>query len=146
MGVEPTDTRQGLSLAALPACVPCQASPMGFEPTASTLTGWRALLAAPRGQSSVARVGVEPTASFGLSKGGLPVAYRADTFQFRRLESNQHQRVQSPMSYRLDNPGAISLNQRSSGRRGRTFTSSFKDCRPTISRSPNAEGEGVDPS
>ncbi len=36
---------------------------MGFEPTASTLTGWRALQAAPRGQnvSLVAQVGLEPT-------------------------------------------------------------------------------------
>jgi hypothetical protein len=77
---------------------------MGFEPTFSTLTGWRALLAAPRGQyqplrrwlirrsfallvnvsrpqttseDKLAQVGVEPTASLGLSKGGLPVAYRA---------------------------------------------------------------------
>ncbi len=34
---------------------------MGFEPTASTLTGWRALQAAPRGRcfSSVAQVGLE---------------------------------------------------------------------------------------
>ncbi len=34
-------------------CVPCQivveASPMGFEPTISTLTGWRALRTTPRG-------------------------------------------------------------------------------------------------
>ena len=35
--------------------------------------------AAPRGQC-VAQVGVEPTASLGLSKGGLPVAYRAGLF------------------------------------------------------------------
>ena len=63
----------------MPVCVPCQqASPMGFEPTISTVTGWRALQAAPRGQSSVAQVGVEPTASLVLSEGGLPIAYRAD--------------------------------------------------------------------
>jgi hypothetical protein len=30
-------------------------------------------------------------------------------FQFRGLESNQHQRVQSPMSYRLDDPGISKL-------------------------------------
>ena len=29
--------------------------------------------------------------------------------QFRGLESNQHQRVQSPMSYRLDDPGIAVL-------------------------------------
>ena len=64
-----------LSLAALPVCVPCQqASPMGFEPMISTVTGWRALQAAPRGR-------------------------------LRGMESNQHQRVQSPLSYRLDDPG-----------------------------------------
>ena len=45
---------------------------MGFEPTASTLTGWRALQAAPRGQCLcfvVAQVGLEPTASLVLSQG-----------------------------------------------------------------------------
>jgi hypothetical protein len=31
---------------------PSQASPMGFEPTISTVTGWRALQAAPRGPAS----------------------------------------------------------------------------------------------
>ena len=55
VGVEPTG-REGLSFAALPVCVPrCsalieQASPIGFEPTTSTVTGWRALLAALRGR------------------------------------------------------------------------------------------------
>ena len=42
---------QGLSLAALPVCVPCQqTSSMRFELMTSTVTGWRALQAAPRGQ------------------------------------------------------------------------------------------------
>src|SRR2546429_2165471 len=50
---------------------------MGFEPTFSTVTRWRALQAAPRGRIAVAQVGVEPTASPGLSRGGLPVAYPA---------------------------------------------------------------------
>src|SRR5206468_11571190 len=78
VGIEPTDDHQGLSLAALPVCVPCRrASPMGFEPMISTVTGWRALQTAPRGRVAVAQVGVEPTASLGLSKGGLPIAYRA---------------------------------------------------------------------
>src|SRR5436190_4825512 len=50
VGIEPTNNHQGLSLVALPVCVPCQqASPMGFEPMTSTVTGWRALRAAPRG-------------------------------------------------------------------------------------------------
>ncbi len=85
VGVEPTD-HQGLSLAALPVCVPCRhfhrhsAPPMGFEPTISTLTGWRALRAAPRGRfdSRMAQEGFEPSASLVLSESGLPVAYRAD--------------------------------------------------------------------
>src|SRR5206468_4976917 len=82
VGVEPTG-REGLSFAALPVCVPRylrlikKASPIGFEPTISTVTGWRALLAALRGPVSVAQVGVEPTAALVLSQGGLPVAYRA---------------------------------------------------------------------
>lgn len=88
VGIEPTDHHQGLSLAALPVCVPCQASSMGFEPMTSTVTGRRALLTAPRGQ-------------------------------FRGLESNQHQRVQSPMSYRLDDPG---INKRLETMRRPTFT------------------------
>src|SRR5260221_5694400 len=65
VGVEPTDDHQALSLAALPSLRtvlphPCplpkgegkyRTSPMGFEPMTSTVTGWRALQAAPRGQS-----------------------------------------------------------------------------------------------
>lgn len=48
-----TRTHQDLSLAARPVGVPClisSAPPMGFEPTVSTLTGCRALRAAPRGR------------------------------------------------------------------------------------------------
>ncbi len=52
-----------------------EASPAGFEPAISCVTGRRALQAAPRGQ--VAQVGFEPTASLVLSQGGLPIAYRA---------------------------------------------------------------------
>ena len=81
VGIEPTDIHQGLSLAALPVCVPCQqASPMGFEPMISTLTGWRALQAAPRGRILMAQAGFEPTASLVLSEGGLPIAYWAQAF------------------------------------------------------------------
>ena len=45
----------------------------------STLTGWRALRAAPRGHfdSRMAQEGFEPSASLVLSESGLPVAYRA---------------------------------------------------------------------
>ena len=80
-GFEPA-VHQGLSLAALPDSVPClhfKASPAGFEPAISTVTGSRALQAAPRGRwfVSVAQVGLEPTASLVLSQGGLPIAYRA---------------------------------------------------------------------
>jgi hypothetical protein len=88
----------------------CRASPMGFEPMISTLTGWRALQAAPRGQNAVAQVGVEPTASLVLNEGGAGcLPSQGFSFQFRGLESNQHQRVQSPMSYQLDDPGISAL-------------------------------------
>lgn len=52
---------------------------MGFEPTISTVTGWRALRTAPREDfmNRIAQVGLEPTASLVLSQGGLPIAYRA---------------------------------------------------------------------
>src|SRR5262249_30426172 len=50
-------------------------------PTISTLTGWRALRAAPRGhlvdRIELAQEGFEPSASLVLSESGLPVAYRA---------------------------------------------------------------------
>jgi hypothetical protein len=65
-----------------------QASPVGFEPTISTVTGWRALRAALRGRMSVAQVGIEPTASLVLSQGGLPVAYRAMCLLCPEQESN----------------------------------------------------------
>ena len=103
VGIEPTDDHQGLSLAALPVCVPCRrASPMGFEPTISTLTGWRALQAAPRGQK----------------KWGLAPALTCKTWDFSQVS-----RCLSPFFH-------------ISGRRSRTFMCSFKDRRPTISRSP----------
>ncbi len=80
MGVEPTDDHEGLSFAALPVCAPLltvRASPMGFEPTISCVTGRRALRAAPRGRNRllrVAQVGVEPTASLVQSQASLPTA------------------------------------------------------------------------
>src|SRR5438445_246820 len=50
---------------------------MGFEPTISTLRGWRPLQAGTARVSSthhlsVAQVGLEPTASLVLSESGLP--------------------------------------------------------------------------
>src|SRR5437763_5397646 len=78
VGIEPTIDHQALDLAALPVCVLCQqASPAGFEPAISTVTGWRALRTAPRGRNLLAQVGVEPTASLVLREGGLPIAYQA---------------------------------------------------------------------
>jgi len=65
-----------------------EASPVGFEPTISTVTGWRALRATLRGRVSVAQVGIEPTASLVLSQGGLPVAYRAICLLCPKQESN----------------------------------------------------------
>lgn len=52
-GFEPARL-QGLSLAAVPVRVPCRrpAPLAGFEPATSTLTEWRALLAAPQGRVS----------------------------------------------------------------------------------------------
>lgn len=48
VGVEPTD-HEGLSFAALPIAYRAkQASSMGFEPTISTVTGWRALRCSTR--------------------------------------------------------------------------------------------------
>ncbi len=95
-----TRSHQGLSLAALPICVPCHASysalpdgllfALGRFPgmSSSALDGiWtRDLLrdrqastpgCSTRASVKVAQVGVEPTASLVLSQGGLPVAYRA---------------------------------------------------------------------
>ena len=68
-----TRTIQGLSLAALPVGVPCrhEASSMGFEPTTFSVTGRRALQAAPRGQ-------ILERAAHGVS--GLP-----SYFRFHRL-------------------------------------------------------------
>ena len=73
-------------------CVPChvvEASPMGFEPTISCVTGRRALRCSARTLClSVAQVGVEPgtaprvVASLVLSQDGLPIAYRAGFRQF----------------------------------------------------------------
>ena len=71
MGVEPTNDHQALDLAALPICV-------------------------PRRFIKVAQEGVEPSASLGLSKGGLPVAYRA---KFGEKDSNLHRLVQSRAAY-----------------------------------------------
>ena len=83
---------RGLSSAALPiAYRAVSASSMGFEPTISTVTGWRALRAALRGRDfslPVAQVGIEPTASLVLSQGGLPVAYRAMCLLCPKQESN----------------------------------------------------------
>src|SRR5262245_34128033 len=121
VGVEPTN-REGLSFAALPVCVPRysnlieQASPIGFEPTISTVTGWRALRAALRGRTSVAQVGVEPTASAVLSRGGLPVAYRAMCLLCPKQESNLQTlgfkpsrsaswRIRAPFNQDANSPG-----------------------------------------
>ena len=116
---------------------------MGFEPSISAVTGRRALQATPRGQQ-VAQVGIEPTASPGLSRSGLPVAYRARIISapgvgieptaswFRARRHYQQRLPRNPPSFR---PG---LASQGSGRRGRTFIAWFKARQPTVSRSPRA--------
>jgi hypothetical protein len=80
VGVEPTG-RPGLSRAAFPVCVPCRlrslpAPSMGFEPTASTLTGWRALRTAPRGHGlrSCGPGGIRTPSLLFLRQMALPVS------------------------------------------------------------------------
>ena len=75
-----------------------QASPTGFEPVISCVTGRRALQAAPRGRivsSKVAQVGLEPTASLVLSQSGLPLPTEPMS-QCPRPESNRHPRGFKP--------------------------------------------------
>ena len=93
-----------------------KASPTGFEPVISTLTGWRALQAAPRGRATehacraaserravvtskykkMAQVGLEPTASLVLSQSGLPLPTEPSIHQCPRPESNRHPRGFKP--------------------------------------------------
>lgn len=83
---------------------------MGFEPTTSTVTGWRALRAAPRGQ--VPGAGVEPT-SAGSGPDVLP--------------------VRRPRNLTFPTPPV----RQGSGRRVRTFIAWFKARQPTVSRPPS---------
>jgi hypothetical protein len=81
VGVEPT-THQGLSLAALPVCVPRRpiSAPYGDRTHLRPVDGRTATPVASRGKSplrAVAQVGVEPTAFEVLNPDGLPIAYRA---------------------------------------------------------------------
>ncbi len=105
VGIEPTDGHQGLSLAALPVCVPC-----------CTACVSRSLDVSEHKTQAVAQVGVEPTASLVLSEGGLPIAYRArhlglrfalasyrarnvNTASFGEKESNLHEQLQRLPAY-----------------------------------------------
>ncbi len=83
-GESRTRTVPGLSWAALPVGVPCRhlkASPTGFEPVISCVTGRRALQAAPRGQFHFSSSGETRTHSIPAttasrrcpSQGGLPL-------------------------------------------------------------------------
>jgi hypothetical protein len=77
VGIEPTDDHQGLSLVALPSL---RTVPSSVPDGIRTHDLHRDRVASTPGCSTrtkVAQVGFEPTASLGLSKGGLPVAYRA---------------------------------------------------------------------
>ena len=87
-----TRSHQGLSLAALPVCVPRHVeSALDGIWTRDLLRDRQASTpgcstrACSRVHVQVAQVGVEPTASLVLSQGGLPVAYRAE---WSRMESN----------------------------------------------------------
>ena len=78
---------------------------MGFEPMLSTVRAWRPLRAGPPGRFSVAQGGVEPPASLGLSKGGLPVAYRAAFVRSAEGEGVEPPRlVARPGSVRVPSP------------------------------------------
>ena len=97
---------------------------MGFEPMISTSRAWRPLRAGLPGHLAVAQGGVEPPASLVLSKGGLPVAYRATVV--RRL-------VKERQSARRESNPPVLLGRQTPGPLGHGhFTS--------------AEGEGVEPS
>ena len=102
----------------------------------------------------MAQVGVEPTASHILSVSGLPVAYQAYSNAELGSQSAELKTVLLPFRVRQVSSGGwnrtnvrrvraghfaakLLRNRASSGRRTRTFTNSFKDCRPTVSRSPN---------
>ena len=95
VGVEPTDKSPRFELGRFTGLrtVPFpQASPAGFEPAISTLTGWRALQAAPRGQIILSSSGGTRTHSIPGSKPRwsadcLP-SHIADPSQCPRQESN----------------------------------------------------------
>src|SRR6516225_9507964 len=110
VGVEPTNDHQGLSLAALPVCVPCRrASPMGFEPMISTVTGWRALQAAPRGRmrspmSCMLALTLALTPALALlhvrrSKRKSKSRSKSEPQKFGEKDSNLHRLVQSRAAY-----------------------------------------------
>ena len=139
VGVEPTDFHQGLSLAALPICVPCHpalavkrglapslrgacplftanpASRTGFEPVISTVTRWRGLRTPPQGHQSFS----------GRPRGGA-------SHQSAPGESNPVTRA--PKARGLP----ASSTPFSSGRRVRTSIFRVRAGRPTVSRSPNS--------
>jgi hypothetical protein len=147
VGVEPTD-HQGLSLAALPVCVSCRVSgtvesdvirhnsapPRGFEPLISTLTGWRAFQAAPRGPipGRMAQEGFEPSASLILSESGLPVAYRA--VDLKRAATSGSQRT-TQGGIRTHTHPSLSRAARPVGVPGLV--------KPAQSRRPHSEAEAV---
>ena len=111
VGVEPTNDRQGLSLAALPVCVPCRpASLAGFEPAVSTVTGWRGLQAplqglllspsprtAFRGLLPVGARGIEPR--YSCSQGTRITGF-LDAVEFGEKGSNLHFPGQNRTAYR----------------------------------------------
>jgi hypothetical protein len=108
VGVEPTDYHQGLSLAALPVCVPCLLSPSrpaslaGFEPAVSTVTRWRGLRTPLQGRFiPVGARGIEPR--YSCSQGTRITGF-LDAVQFGEKGSNLHYLGQSQAAYRLADP------------------------------------------
>ena len=131
-GIEPTDDHQGLSLAALPVCVPCRLSPSaqrpaslaGFEPAVSTVTGWRGRPLPYRDEfrgepssvscrvtrqltllgSPMITVGARGIEPRYSCSQGTRITGFLDAVQFGEKESNLHHLGQGQAAYRLADP------------------------------------------
>ena len=75
------------------------ALPLGFEPRPYSLTGRRATI---NTKVECCRLGRNCTLIFGFED-RFPVCWKTNRL-LGRLDSNQNSRIQSPLSYRLDDP------------------------------------------